>query len=298
MRPEISNADQSAAEREAAGHLIELALAEDVGPGDLTGEWFLPQGLRGEVVVVARESGVLAGVEICAEVFQRVDSQIESQFLARDGSGLQPGQAVLHLRGPVRSLLTAERTALNFLQHLSGIASLTAEYVRLLKGTRARLLDTRKTLPGWRLLEKAAVRAGGGHNHRLGLYDRVMLKDNHLAAFSDLAALQRRVVEFRQQHPGIKVEIEADTFEQAGTFLAWPGVDVVLLDNMSLEELRACVALRRAPVELEASGGITRDNLRAVAETGVDWISVGAITHSARALDFGLDWLCSSSVDA
>lgn len=298
MPPEFSKSSLSPTELEAAGRLIELALAEDVGPGDVTGEEFLPEVLRGEVAVVAREPGVLSGGEVCAEVFRRVDPSIGVEILARDGAVLSAGQAVLQLRGPVRSLLTAERTALNFLQHLSGIASLTAEYVRLLEGTRARLLDTRKTLPGWRLLEKAAVRAGGGNNHRLGLYDRVMLKDNHLAAFPDFAALQRRVVEFRARHPGIKVEIEADTVEQAGTFLAWSGVDVVLLDNMSLEKLRACVALRRGPIELEASGGITRENLRAVAETGVDWISVGAITHSVRALDFGLDWLCSSSKDS
>lgn len=292
MLPESSKSGAlSPAELTAAQKLVKLALEEDIGAGDLTGEWFLPAELTGQAQVLARQPGCLAGLEIAQEVFRQVDASLETIPFSRDGTRLSPGQPVLEVRGPVRSLLTAERTALNFLQHLSGIATRTAEFVQLLQGTPARLLDTRKTLPGWRLLAKAAVRAGGGTNHRLGLYDRVMLKDNHLAAAADWEALQQQIQAFRAAHPGIKVEIEADTVEQAGTFLAWAGVDVVLLDNMTVEEMRACVALRRPPVELEASGGITLENLRAVAETGVDWISVGAITHSAPALDFGLDWM-------
>lgn len=275
---------------ETAARLIDLALEEDIGSGDLTSEWFLPAESRSEASVVVRQKGVLAGVEVCRRVWEKVDPAIRVEVLAQDGDSLEPDRAVLRLTGPTRSLLTAERTALNFLQHLSGIATLTSDFVRLLEGTPARLLDTRKTLPGWRLLEKAAVRSGGGHNHRIGLYDRVMIKDNHLAAFPDLTSLQARIAEFRTAHPGVKVEIEADTIAQARIFLAWPGIDVVLLDNMTPDELRTCVELRRAPVELEASGGITRTNLAEVARTGVDWISVGAITHSAPALDFGLDF--------
>jgi nicotinate-nucleotide pyrophosphorylase (carboxylating) len=270
--------------------LVRLALVEDIGDGDLSAEWFLPESSRSRACLVAREAGVLSGIDLAARVFREVDPRVEPRILAGEGETLRPGQVVLELEGPTRSLLTAERTALNFLQHLSGIATLTARFVTELAGTPARLLDTRKTLPGWRMLEKAAVRAGGGTNHRMGLYDRVMLKDNHLAAFPDWAALRRRIVEFRVRHPEVKVEIEADTVEQATEFLTWDGVDFILLDNMSLEDLRTCVQGRRAPVELEASGGIQLGNLRAVAETGVDWVSVGAITHSAPALDFGLDF--------
>jgi nicotinate-nucleotide pyrophosphorylase (carboxylating) len=276
---------------QAAAHdPIALALAEDLGSGDLTAQFFVEQRLA-TARLFAKEPAVAAGVEIAAEVFRRVAPTAKVEILRPSGSQVAPGDSVLRVEGPLPSLLTAERVALNFLQHLSGIATLTRRFVDATAGTRARILDTRKTVPGLRALEKAAVLAGGGSNHRMGLYDMVMVKDNHLAAGTSLSQLQAAIFRLKEAHPAVRVEIEADTLAQVESFLTLSGVDVILLDNMSLAELRSAVALSAGRVPLEASGGITLESVAAIAATGVDLISVGALTHSAKAVDFSMELL-------
>jgi nicotinate-nucleotide pyrophosphorylase (carboxylating) len=267
--------------------LIDLALQEDVGPGDVTVRYFTDAARCGQARIVARQAGVLAGVEVAAEVFRRVDGALQVVMTKADGEALRRDDVVLTVAGLVGSILTAERTALNFLQRLSGVATQTRRYVDAIVGTDCRLLDTRKTTPGFRALEKAAVRAGGGTNHRAGLYDMVMVKDNHLAGGLSAAALAAGIAAAREA--GLRVEVEADTLEQVREFFATPGIDVVLLDNMPLEAMREAVAIRPPTVQLEASGGITLENIRAVAETGVDFVSIGALTHSAPSLDLSLE---------
>jgi nicotinate-nucleotide pyrophosphorylase (carboxylating) len=269
---------------------IAIALAEDLDDGDLTAAFFV-ENRPGSARLFAKETAVVAGIETAAEVFRRVAPSARLEVLQPDGARLGPGDSVLRVEGPLPSLLSAERVALNFLQHLSGIATLTRRFVDAVAGTRARILDTRKTLPGLRLLEKAAVRAGGGTNHRMGLYDMVMVKDNHLAADTSLGHLQNAISKFKQAHPAVRVEIEADTLAQVESFLSLTGVDVILLDNMSLADLRAAVALSAGRVPLEASGGVTLETVAGIAATGVDFISAGALTHSARAIDFSMELL-------
>ena len=269
---------------------IAIALAEDIGSGDLTAGFFVEQR-PGRARLFAKEAAIVAGVETAAEVFQRVDPTARVEVLRASGARLAPGDSVLLVEGPLPSLLTAERVALNFLQHLSGIATLTQRFVEAVAGTRARILDTRKTIPGLRALEKAAVLAGGGCNHRMGLYDMVMVKDNHLAAGTSPSRLQAAIFRFKEAHPAVRVEIEADTLAQVETFLALRGVDVLLLDNMSLAELRSAVALSAGRIPLEASGGVTLETVGAIAATGVNFISAGALTHSARAVDFSMELL-------
>ncbi|HUE97570.1 MAG TPA: carboxylating nicotinate-nucleotide diphosphorylase [Longimicrobiaceae bacterium] len=268
--------------------LIHAALAEDVGSGDVTAEYFTPAEARRTAVISARGSGIAAGVEVAATVFRLVDPNIEIRDDAPDGAALAPGSVLLQARGNTRSLLTAERTALNFLGRLCGIATLTQQYVAAVSGAGAAILDTRKTTPGWRMLEKAAVVAGGGVNHRMGLYDRVMVKDNHLLAESRLPDLQRGIDRVKRDRPGILVELEADTLEQVRDFLELRGVDIILLDNMPTDILHEAVRMNAGRCRLEASGGVTLGNVRAIAETGVDFISVGALTHSAPAFDLSL----------
>ncbi len=272
--------------------LIEMALAEDIGSGDVSSEFFVPAERLARAFVVARKEGVVSGVELAARVFREVDAGLEVQVLIKDGSRISAGAMLIKVAGSARSILTAERTALNFLQRLSGVASLTALYVERVKGTHATILDTRKTTPGYRLLEKQAVLDGGGTNHRIGLYDRAMVKDNHLVAEGNIEALQHAIARLHEAKPEIKVELEADHLAQVEKFLKLDGVAYILLDNMSLEELRKALDLRgeRLTPQFEASGGITLETLRAIAETGVDFISVGALTHSAPALDIGLDF--------
>lgn len=267
--------------------LLDLALAEDIGSGDVTVRFFTDPDRQATGRIVAREAGVLAGVETAREIFRRVDERLNVTLKKADGDSLQPEDEVLTVGGPLGSLLAAERTALNFLQRLSGVATLTRRYVDRIAGTGCRLLDTRKTTPGFRTLEKAAVLAGGGTNHRQGLYDMVMVKDNHLAGGLGGSALADGVKAAKAA--GLRVEVEADTLEQAFAFFKIPGIDVVLLDNMSPSELREAVRQRPPTTQLEASGGITLETIRAVAETGVDFISVGALTHSAPALDLSLE---------
>ncbi len=272
--------------------LISLALAEDIGDGDVTSQYFIPAERQARAFVAVRKEGVISGVEIAAKVFQTVDPHLNVEVLIPDGSKVGEGALLIRIEGAARSILTAERTALNFLQHLSGIASLTATYVELVRGTDAEILDTRKTLPAYRFLEKKAVADGGGTNHRHGLYDRAMVKDNHLVAEGGLEAVQAAIDALKLEKPGVEVELEADSLDQVASFLQLRGVDHVLLDNMSLEELREAVALRgaRSTPQLEASGGVTLATLREIARTGVNFISVGALTHSAPALDIGLDF--------
>lgn len=273
--------------------LIDLALAEDIGPGDVTSLYFVPEDRIARAFVAVRKAGAVSGVELAARVFSKVDPDLEVEVLVPDGSRVSEGALLIRVEGKARSILTAERTALNFLQHLSGIATLTASYVERVKGTSARILDTRKTTPGYRLLEKLAVVHGGGVNHRLGLYDRAMIKDNHLVAEGRLKRLQGAILRLHAEKPGVEVELEADKLEQVRSFLDMDGVDYILLDNMGLDELREAVAARgeRLSPLLEASGGVTMETLRGIAETGVDFISVGALTHSAPALDIGLDFI-------
>ncbi|MEO8614796.1 MAG: carboxylating nicotinate-nucleotide diphosphorylase [Luteolibacter sp.] len=272
--------------------LIQMALAEDIGSGDVTSQFFIPKERRACAFVTVRGDGVISGVEVAARVFATVDPKLEVEVLIPDGSKVSGGALLIRIEGSARSILTAERTALNFLQRLSGIATLTAQYVELVRGTRARILDTRKTTPGYRMLEKKAVADGGGTNHRLGLYDRAMVKDNHLVAEGDAGAIRNAIQQLHVERPDVEVELEADHLDQVHTFLKIEGVDHILLDNMSLEELCEAVAARgdRGKPQLEASGGVTLETLRDIAKTGVDFISVGALTHSAPALDIGLDF--------
>jgi nicotinate-nucleotide pyrophosphorylase (carboxylating) len=272
--------------------LIDLALAEDIGTGDVTSEYFIPEDRNARAFVAVRTAGVASGVEVAARVFTTVDETLNVEVMVPDGSRVGEGALLIRIEGAARSILTAERTALNFLQHLSGIATLTSEYVERVAGTHARILDTRKTLPGFRMLEKQAVIHGGGSNHRMGLYDRAMVKDNHLVAEGGLPVLQAAIMRLKAEKPGVEVELEADSLDQFKDFLTLDGVDHILLDNMTPDELREAVALRphsRKPL-LEASGGVTLETVAEIAATGVDFISVGGITHSAPALDIGLDF--------
>jgi nicotinate-nucleotide pyrophosphorylase (carboxylating) len=305
--------------------LISLALHQDLEPGgDRTSQAIIPADMGGKALLVARNSGILAGlpvVEIVLEMAEILLSRHRNpqaangspphepegkiglhldpgttrvQPFLEDGNSLHPGDPIARIDGPMRIVLAAERTLLNFIQHLSGIATLTRQFVEATKGLHSRVFDTRKTLPGWRLLEKYAVRCGGGYNHRMGLYDGVLIKDNHLAALGGgPEAIRQSIRAAREKNgPDIPVEIEIESIELLDVALACHP-DIILLDNMALGQMKEAVSLRnrKAPkIELEASGGITLDNVRAVAETGVDRISVGALTHSAPALDIALDY--------
>jgi nicotinate-nucleotide pyrophosphorylase (carboxylating) len=270
--------------------LIRRALAEDLGPGDITSECFIPANHRSSARIVAKEKGVLAGTEVALEVFRQIDPSIEVELLKNDGEVIGPGDDILNADGPTRALLSAERTALNFLQRMSGIATLTRRFVDAVAGTKAVILDTRKTIPGLREFERLAVRAGGGVNHRFGLFDRVLAKDNHLAVTGDAAGLQRAIDEAKKRIPDILVEIEADTLEQVRLLCDLRGVDIILLDNMSNDQLREAVQIRGTKqIVLEASGGVNLDTVAAIAATGIDQISVGALTHSARAIDLSME---------
>ncbi|MFL6583893.1 MAG: carboxylating nicotinate-nucleotide diphosphorylase [Chthoniobacterales bacterium] len=266
---------------------IGIALAEDLGSGDVTTDSFVARAARAHARIVAREAAIIAGTMTAAEVFRRVDSELAIEIQKTDGSQVDAGDSVLEIHGRAASILTGERVALNFLQRLSGIATLTRNFVDAAKNPAVKILDTRKTTPGLRALEKAAVLAGGGANHRFGLFDMVLVKDNHLAAGANLRAA---IGDLRRQHPEVKIEVEADTLEQVRGFLTLPEVDIILLDNMSPPMLREAVALRQnSRVKFEASGGVTLETIGEIAATGVDLISIGAVTHSARAIDLSLE---------
>jgi nicotinate-nucleotide pyrophosphorylase (carboxylating) len=289
-------------EREAAAQLIGLALAEDLRTSsDVTTEALIAPDQTGSVEIVARSPGVLAGLPVAEMVLAEVDAELIFNPRAADGQRLERGQVAGGISGPLRSLLVAERTCLNFLSHLSGVATLTRRYVDAIAGSHADIYDTRKTLPGWRALEKYAVTAGGGKNHRMGLYDMVLIKDNHLAGWRAAAGDRSlaAAVYAAQKHvqAGTDIEIEVDTLEQLADALA-AEPDIVLLDNMSLDTMRQAVALRNEQgpgVELEASGGVSLETVAAIAATGVERISVGALTHSAPALDLAFDWTRAQS---
>ena len=268
---------------------IAIALQEDIGAGDVTTQFFVPPKLKGHGRIIARERCVVAGTETAAEVFRRIDSGLRIEILQRDGALVSAGETILEIRGNAASILTAERVALNFLQRLSGIATLTREFVDAAGKHPAKILDTRKTTPGMRTLEKAAVIAGGGTNHRFGLYDMVLVKDNHLAAQGGFSGFAQAIKKLQKERPDLRIEVEADHLEQVRTFLEIDGVDTILLDNMKPSEMREAVALGKGKVKFEASGGVTLKNVRQIAATGVDYISVGALSHSAKAVDLSLD---------
>jgi len=270
--------------------IIDLALAEDIGAGDITAQWFTLPGSQACGDIIVREPACLAGTRAAVEIFRRVDPTLQVEVKLSDGTALDKGDVVIRVEGTAASILTAERTALNFIQRLSGVATMARRFVEAVRGTKAVILDTRKTTPGLRVLEKAAVAAGGARNHRIGLHDMFMVKDNHLAAGLDLENLQNMIAAARKANPGIRVELEADTLQQVQGFFRLQGVDVILLDNMSLEDMREAVRLCPEKVQLEASGGVNLQTVRQIAETGVHLISIGSITHSAPAIDFALDF--------
>ena len=271
---------------------VRAALAEDIGSGDVTTLATVPPSARLCVELVARERLVLAGLAFAEMAFRELDADLILTPHATDGGDCVAGQRLLQVEGSARAILTAERVALNFVQRLSGVATLTAQYVRAIQDTRAQILDTRKTTPGWRRFEKYAVQCGGGKNHRIGLFDLVLIKDNHLAALREEPpnAIAAAVARARTACPALKVEVEADTLEQVWQAVA-AGADIVLLDNMTPAQLIEAVTLVNGRAQTEASGGVSLQTVRAIAETGVDFISVGAITHSARAVDIALDFL-------
>lgn len=272
--------------------LIRRALKEDIGSGDITSQFTVPEEAGGLALIMAKQDGVPAGLDVCREVFLAVHPGLKVELQSKDGERVEFGQVVLTVQGKTRSILAAERTALNFLQHLSGIATLTARYVEAVKGTRARILDTRKTTPGLRLLEKYAVACGGGQNHRLGLWDMVLIKDNHIEAAGGVGAAIRKVKE--ADHGRVRIEVEVQNLSQLEEALACEP-DVIMLDNMKPERMaEACrlafshPARDQGKLRLEASGNVSLENVRQIAECGVDYISIGALTHSAPAMDFSL----------
>lgn len=264
---------------------VRLALAEDVGPGDLTTNLTVDPAVQAQAEIVAKQDLVLAGLDPARLTFSLVDPAVEFKAAAADGDRVQAGTVMVRLSGPAQGLLTAERVALNFLMRLSGVATLTAGFVAAVKGSRAKIIDTRKTTPGLRFLEKAAVRAGGGVNHRFGLYDGILIKDNHIAAAGSITAAVTRA---RQAAPHtLKIEVEVEDLAGLEEAIA-AGADIVLLDNMSPAQLAQAVTLGRGRVLLEASGGVNLSNVAQIAATGVDFISIGALTHSAPAVDLSL----------
>jgi len=268
---------------------IAAALHEDIGDGDITTEFFVPEGLHAAGRIVAREPAVIAGTGTAAEAFRKVDPATDVQIARPDGDAVVAGDVVIEVRGLARSILKAERVALNFLQRLCGIATLTRQFVDAVGNHPAKILDTRKTTPGLRALEKAAVVAGGGVNHRSGLYDMVLIKDNHLAALGGLSGFADQIKQLRKERPNLRIEVEADDLEQARAFVEIDVIDVILLDNMAPGQIREALALRRNNIKFEASGGITLKNVRRIAATGVDYISIGALTNAAPAIDLGLE---------
>jgi nicotinate-nucleotide pyrophosphorylase (carboxylating) len=272
-----------------ADSLIDAALIEDIGSGDHTSLATLDSAASGQAYMLVKEDGVIAGLHLAEQVFLKLDRDLRVDILKPDGSEVRSGELVMSISGKQVSILSAERTALNFVQRLSGVATLTHRFVKALEGTGAKLLDTRKTTPGWRALEKEAVRLGGGHNHRMGLYDMILIKDNHVDYCGGVGPAVERTRSYLQQHD-LKLEIEVEVrnlSEVEAALKARP--DRILLDNFSVPELRKAVARIADAAETEASGGILLDNIRAVAESGVDYISVGAITHSAPALNVSLE---------
>ena len=270
--------------------IVDRALDEDLGQGDVTTDSLIPDELTAKASIIVKDEGVLAGISVAELVFTKVDPDLAFEHLVEDGARIYPGTIIASISGKVASILKAERVALNFLQHMSGIASITARYVLAVLGTDAKILDTRKTTPGLRRLEKYAVVKGGGHNHRYNLSDGVLIKDNHFAALEiEGIGLRKAIQRARQNAPRkLRIEAEVETINQAREALDG-GADILLLDNMTPEDMIIVVKMAQGLALTEASGGITLQNLRRVAETGVDFISIGALTHSVKALDFSLE---------
>ena len=283
---------------------VDRALAEDLGKGDVTTEALISSDQRGTGFIVAKKEGILAGIEVAKQVFHRVDPELKVEILLEDGARVEPGSKIAKVSGSIASILKAERIALNFLQRLSGIASETNRYVARVEGLPVRIMDTRKTTPGWRLLEKYAVRVGGGENHRMNLGDGILIKDNHLMALRSQGLNIKEIIAKARQNAPLslrgaerrsnlqtrqpQVEVEVGAVSEALEAVE-AGADIVMLDNMNLEDMHKAVKSIHGRSLIEASGGITLDNVRAVAETGVDFISIGALTHSSRALDISLE---------
>jgi nicotinate-nucleotide pyrophosphorylase (carboxylating) len=266
--------------------IVKKALSEDVGSGDVTTKATISSSSKSEAVILCKQDGLLAGSDIAKEVFRQVDSEITVRFEADDGDKIKANRVIAYLSGPTRGILTAERTALNFLQRFSGIATLTARFVEAVKGTKAIITDTRKTTPGLRMFEKYAVRMGGGVNHRMGLYDMILIKDNHEAA---CGSISKAVGAAKKSNPGLKIEVECKSTDDVKEALSAIGVDRIMLDNMTLAQMRRAVKMASGRIEIEASGGVNLRRVRSVAETGVGFISIGALTHSAPSLDISLD---------
>lgn len=270
---------------------VRAALAEDVGTGDATTLALVPAELQSKAVMAARESLTVCGLAFAVEAYRQLDPTVRVTLRAKDGDTLDKGGILLQVEGPSRALLTAERVSLNFLQRLSGVATIARRFVNEVAGTKAKILDTRKTLPGWRMFEKYAVACGGATNHRIGLYDMILIKDNHLVALRDARpnAVAAAVARARAAYPQLKVEVEADNLTQVAQAVE-AGADIILLDNMTNEMMREAVQSVQGRALLEASGGVNLKTVRGKAETGVDFISVGALTHSAPSVDIGLDF--------
>lgn len=266
--------------------LIDLAFAEDIGDGDHTTLCCIPDDAMGQSKLLVKEEGVLAGVRVAQQIFHRFDPTMQIEVFIEDGAHVRPGDVVMIVSGKIRSLLQTERLMLNVVQRMSGIATMTAEYVKLLEGTRTRVLDTRKTTPGMRMLEKEAVKIGGGVNHRIGLFDMILLKDNHVDFAGGISAALDRCARYQQvNNLHLKVEIEVRTFDEIREVMEHGGADRIMLDNFSVEDTRKAVEMIGGRFETESSGGITKETLRSYAECGVDFISVGALTHSVKGLD-------------
>ena len=276
--------------------LIEETIHEDLGMGDVTTEATVPLDLRGHAEIVVKESGILAGLEYTAQVFEIIDPEVEFKSVMNDGSFIKSGTVVASLDGVLASILKGERTALNILQRMSGIATLTRKFVDAVQGTKARITDTRKTAPGLRILDKRAVHIGGGMNHRFGLDDMVLIKDNHITAAGGIGvAIERCLSYVGQKHPPLKIEVETKNLQQVEEALKYKGIHRIMLDNFNLDDMKKAVQLINHAVEVEASGNVMLNNVRAIAETGVDFISVGALTHSPKALDISLKIVSTSS---
>ncbi len=273
-------------EKELVDKLIDLSFAEDIGDGDHTTLCCIPEEARGKSRMIIKEEGILAGVKIAEEVFNRFDSTLKVEILIKDGTKVKPGDVAMVVEGSVRSLLQTERLMLNIVQRMSGIATITHKYMELLKGTKAKVLDTRKTTPGMRILEKMAVKIGGGENHRIGLFDMILLKDNHVDFVGGISNAIDRCHEYlKAKNKDLKIEIEVRSIDELNQVLEHGGVNRIMLDNFSVENTRMAVDLIGGKYEIESSGGITLDTIRSYAECGVDYISVGALTHSVKSLD-------------
>lgn len=270
-------------------NLFDLAFAEDIGEGDHTTLCSIPDSAVGKASLVIKEAGILAGVDIAIKVFHKLDSQLKVDVFIEDGSSVKPGDVVFTVEGKVQSMLQAERIMLNVMQRMSGVATATSRYVALIEGTGTKVLDTRKTTPGMRMLEKQAVKLGGGENHRIGLFDMILLKDNHIDFAGGIEnAITGANSYLKEKNKSLKIEIEVRDMDELNEVLRVGDVDRVMLDNFTPEETKKAVELVNGRIELESSGGITSETIRSYAETGVDYISVGALTHSVKGLDMSL----------